>query len=122
VIIGIPLIAIEDRGSEARPWRGEGPPGAAGADESLLLSAIATVGGVLFAAWATPALLRFVASGRIGPMGMSGLYLDVQPDASVLAFSALNFMTSVDLRGTLAPLGAVLFKSSDCSEQLPGEW
>jgi len=66
--------------------------------ESLLLSTIATVGGVLFADWATQAVFRFVASGPIGPMGLSTLYLDVRPDLSVLAFStALGAITCIVL-------------------------
>jgi predicted permease len=83
--------------------------------ESLLLSAIATAGGVLFAAWATPALLRFVASGKIGPMGMSALYLDVHPDLSVIAFSALlGAITSIlfgmapAVRAGQSPVNAML--------------
>src|SRR5262249_50302711 len=64
--------------------------------ESLLLSAMATAGGILFASWATEALLRFVASGRIGPMGLTALYLDVRPDLAVIAFSAsLGAITSI---------------------------
>jgi predicted permease len=83
--------------------------------ESLLLSAIATAGGVLFAAWATPALLRFVASGKIGPMGLTALYLDVHPDLSVIAFSAsLGAITSIlfglapALRAGRSPVNSVL--------------
>ena len=85
--------------------------------ESLLLSAIATAGGVVFAAWATQALLRFVASGRIGPMGLSALYLDVHPDLSLLAFSAtLGAITSIlfgltpALRAGRAPVNSVLLQ------------
>jgi predicted permease len=74
--------------------------------ESLLLSAIATAGGVLFADWATPALLRFVASGRIGPMGVSDLYLDAHADARVLAFSALLGAVTSILFGLVPALWA----------------
>jgi predicted permease len=70
--------------------------------ESVLLSAIATAGAVVFAAWASEAVLRFVAAGRIGPMGTSGLDLDVHPDLSALVFSAALGAVTAMLFG-LAP-------------------
>jgi predicted permease len=83
--------------------------------ESLLLSAIATAGGILFAVWATEAILRFVATGRIGPMGLTQLYLDVHPDLWVLAFSAvLGAITAIlfglapALRAGRSPVNSVL--------------
>ena len=89
--------------------------------EGLLLSGTAAVCGVLFAVWATEAFLRFVTSGPIGPMGLSGLHLDVHPDSLVLLFSAVLGAIAAILFGLvpalhvsrLAPDSVLLQRSSN---------
>jgi len=89
--------------------------------ESLLLSALGGAGGILFAFWGSEALLAFISRGR------TVIRLDLQPDLTILLFTAvvsvltgILFGVAPALRATRIDLGPALKTKFRANADRPG--